>query len=148
MKYNASLSRRVRCKADWFRVLKGRVGVNSRYSRRSFVGRFGGALPLAAWAQQVRPPSMKRIGFLIGGEKTLMDAFNNELRRLGYVEGRNIAVEIRITRPNSSDNVKYAAEFARLDLELVVVAALPGALELRKANPAMPSGDRDLSGHG
>ena len=64
--------------------------MNSRYSRRSLVGRFGGAFPLAAWSQQVRPSDMKRIGFLIGSEKALMDAFNNELRRLGYVEGKNI----------------------------------------------------------
>ena len=122
--------------------------MNNRYSRRSFVGHLSGALPLAVWAQQVRPTDMKRIGFLAGGEAALVDAFNNELRRLGYIEGRNIAVEIRTSRPNSSDNVKYAAELARMDLELVVVAALPGALELRKANPAVPSGDRDLSGHG
>ena len=112
--------------------------MNSRYNRRSFVGRFGGALPLTAWAQQVRPPGMKRIGFLIGSEKALMDAFNNELRRLGYVEGDNISVEIRITRPNSPDNVKYAAELARMDLALVVVAALPGALELRKPTRLCP----------
>jgi putative ABC transport system substrate-binding protein len=81
---------------------------------------------------------MKRIGFLTGNETTLIDAFNNELRRLGYIQGKNIAVEIRISRPNSSDNVKYAAELARMDLELVVAVALPAALELRKANPAMP----------
>ena len=112
--------------------------MNYRYNRRSFVGRFCGALPLTAWAQQVRQPGMKRIGFLIGSEKALMDAFNNELRRLGYVEGKNIAVETRITRPNSPDNAKYAVELAGMDLVLVVVAALPGALELQKANPAMP----------
>ena len=112
--------------------------MNSRHSRRSFVGRLGGAIPLAAWAQQIRPHGMRRIGFLIGSEKALMDAFNNELRRLGYVEGKNIAVETRITRPNSADNVKYAAELGHMDLELVVVAALPGALELRKTNPDMP----------
>jgi len=112
--------------------------VKFRYSRRSFVGRVGGAFPVAAWAQQVRQPGVKRIGLLMGSETTTIDAFNNELRRLGYVDGKNIAVETRITRPNSPDTAKYAAELGIMDLDLVVVAALPGALEMRKANPAMP----------
>ena len=112
--------------------------MDNRYRRRSFVGRLGAAFPLAVWAQQIRPSGLKPIGFLTRNEPTLIDAFNSEMRRLGYIEEKNIAVEIRISRPNSSDNVKYAAELARMDLELVVAAALPSALELRKANPAMP----------
>ena len=31
-----------------------------------------------------------------------------------------------------------AAELARMDLELILAAALPQALEIRKNNPAMP----------
>jgi putative ABC transport system substrate-binding protein len=106
--------------------------------RRSFVchfGRLSAVFPLAAWPQQIRSSGRRRIGFLTGNEASLIDAFNRELRRLGYIEGKDIALEIRISRPNSSDNSKYAAELAHMDLELVVAAALPAALELRKANP-------------
>src|SRR4051794_37295899 len=106
MNPTTSCPRRRRSKKFASRSREGGIVVNSRYSRRSFVGHFSCALSVAAWAQPVRPPSMKRIGFLIGSEKALMDAFTNELRRLGYVDGKNIAVEIRITRPNSSDNMK------------------------------------------
>jgi putative ABC transport system substrate-binding protein len=111
------------------------------YSRRWFVGRLGlsaCALPLAAFAQRERPRRLGRIGFLSGGAPTLVRAFEEEMRRLGYVEGENIVVEKRISRPNTSDMVAQAAELARMDLDLIVAGALPQALEVRKDNPAMP----------
>jgi len=111
------------------------------YSRRSFVrslGVFGCALPLTAFAQHSRQPRVRRIGFLCGAVPTLITAFEEEMRRLGYVEGENIRIEKRISRPNSSDLVAQAAELARMDLDLIVAAALPQALEVRKNNPNMP----------
>jgi putative ABC transport system substrate-binding protein len=90
-----------------------------------------------AGAQQVRPRRVRRIGFLIGAAPTLITAFEGELRRLGYVDGENLVVEKRISRSNTSDTVAQAAELAHMGLDLIVAAALPQALEVRKANPAM-----------
>jgi putative tryptophan/tyrosine transport system substrate-binding protein len=112
------------------------------YSRRSFVGSLGlfcGAFPLmAARGQKVRTPRVGRIGFLIGGYSALIKAFEEELRRLGYEEGKNLVIEKRISRPNTSDLFEQTAELARMDLDLIVAAALPQALEVRKNNPNMP----------
>jgi len=111
------------------------------YSRRSFVSRLGlfcCALPLTAGGRQLQPSRVRRIGFLSGAVPTLIKALEEELRRLGYVEGENLFIEKRISRPNTSDTAAHAAELARMDLELIVAAALPQALEVRKANPAMP----------
>jgi putative tryptophan/tyrosine transport system substrate-binding protein len=111
------------------------------YSRRSFVSRLGlfcCALPVTAIAQRVRPPRVRRIGFLSGAVPTLIKAFEDELHRLGYVDGQNLIIERRISRPNSSDLAVQAAELAAMDLELILAAALPQALEIRKNNPAMP----------
>lgn len=113
----------------------------SVYSRRSFVGSLGlfcGALPLMARAQQVRAPRVRRIGFLSGAVPTLIKAFEEELRRLGHAEGENLVIEKRTSRRNTSDTAEHAAELARMDLDLILAAALPQALEVRKANPAMP----------
>lgn len=113
----------------------------SIYSRRSFIshlGLFCCALPLTAGAQQNRPPRVRRIGFLIGTAPTLIAAFEEELRRLGYAEGTNLIVEKRISRSNTSDLTLQAAELAQMDLDLIVAAALPQAIEVRKNNPAMP----------
>src|SRR5215211_3599785 len=115
--------------------------MTSVYSRRSFVSRFGlfcCALPLTARTQQVRPRRVGRIGFLSGAVPTLITAFEEELRRLGHVNGENLVIEKRISRPNTSDLVVQAAGLAQMSLDLIVAAALPQALELRKANPAMP----------
>ena len=112
-----------------------------RYSRRSFVshlGLFCCALPVTASAQQVRPQRVRRIGFLSGAVPTLIKAFEDELRTLGYVDGQNLIIERRISRPNTSDLAVQAAELAGMDLELILAAALPQALEIRKNNPAMP----------
>src|SRR5262245_42696039 len=112
-------------------------------SRRSFIRAltlFGGALPLLmAWAVETARIRPKRIGFLLGeGYPELEAAFRNELLRLGYSEGSDIVIEARITRPNSTDLKIMSAELARMDLALIVSGALPFALEVRKANPAMP----------
>src|SRR6266568_948830 len=113
----------------------------SSYSRRWFVSRLGllgCALPLTAFAQHPRPHRVGRIGFLGGGAPTLVEAFEQEMRRLRYVEGENIVIEKRVLRPNSSDLAAQAAELAHMNLDLIVAGALVHALEVRKNNPAMP----------
>ena len=115
--------------------------MTSIYTRRSFVrnlGLLGCALPLTAFAQGARPPRVRRIGFLSGAVPTLIKSFDEEMSRLGYIEGENVRIEKRISRPNSSDLISHAAELARMDLDLIVAAALPQALEVRKNNPNMP----------
>ena len=55
------------------------------------------AAPLAAVAQQ--PGTIFRIGFLdpstAAGSAVLVDAFRQELSKLGWIEGKNIAFEYR-----------------------------------------------------
>jgi putative ABC transport system substrate-binding protein len=81
---------------------------------------------------------VRRIGFLTGNQPSLIAAFKDELARRGYVDGENVIVETRISRPNSSDLAAQTAELTNMGLELIVAVALPQALEVRKANPAMP----------
>jgi putative tryptophan/tyrosine transport system substrate-binding protein len=84
-------------------------------------------------------PSMPRIGFITGAGVLGMDKiFRAEMEKLGYTEGKNIHIEWRLPRPNTNEGATMAAELATMDLLLVVVAALPFALEVRKANPDMP----------
>jgi len=68
--------------------------------RRSFIGTLAGGLlaaPLAAAAQQ--PQGSYRVGFLCDYPYSPVRAFSRvflpTLRDLGYVEGRNLRVEVR-----------------------------------------------------
>lgn len=112
--------------------------MTGRYSRRSFVAAF--ALPIVsvrtgAMARQARVP---RIGLLTGAEPSLVVAFRDELRALGYVDGENVIVEMRLQQPNTSELPAQAEELARLPLDVIVAGALPHALEMRKHNQTMP----------
>jgi putative ABC transport system substrate-binding protein len=80
-----------------------------------------------------------RIGFLIGsGFPTLVAAFRDELRKLGYAEGDNLILEMRLSRPNTNDTEAQVAELVAMDMDLIVAAALPQALAIRRLNTRVP----------
>lgn len=81
---------------------------------------------------------LARIGFIIGeGFPTLVEAFQSELRRLGYVEGQNFALEERISRA-PGDGSRQLRELASMSLDVIVVAALSFALELKALGTSTP----------
>jgi len=117
--------------------------MDGRYTRRAFIRDLIlllSAIPfMASCTHHIRPARVRRIGFIVGtGYPFLVTAFKDELRSLGYVEGRDIVIETRLSRPNTSDLPRQAAELAHMDLELIVAGALPFALEVRRANSALP----------
>ena len=110
-------------------------------SRRTFLGniaRFTAALPLTDWPRDMPQRRVPRIGFMSGAEPSLIASFEDEMRTLGYSPGTNIQIEMRLSRMNTNDTVAHAAELGAMDLDFVVVAALPQALAIRQANPKMP----------
>jgi hypothetical protein len=87
--------------------------------RREFILALGGAtvaLPLAARAQQA---AMPLIGVLSPVSAAIavrnIAAFRQALRDLGYVEGRNIAIEYRFAEGMSERLTRLAAELVGLN---------------------------------
>jgi putative tryptophan/tyrosine transport system substrate-binding protein len=115
---------------------EGTVAQSNRRAFLTCIAAAAGTLPLAALVPQAGSRRPRRIGFLIGGEQSLIDAFKDTLKELGYADRQSLVIEIRIAA--GPDTARYATELATGDLELVVAAALPQALEIRRANPAMP----------
>ena len=117
--------------------------MDRRYSRRAFV-RDLALLPcvvplLASYARESRSARVRRIGFMVGiGFSPLESAFKDELRLLGYAIGTELIIETRLSRPNTPDITSQAMELSHTNVELIVAGALPFALAVRTANPAMP----------
>jgi putative tryptophan/tyrosine transport system substrate-binding protein len=110
-------------------------------TRRTFLtdmARFTATLPLIDWSHAMAQQRVPRIGFMSGAEPSLIASFEDEMRKLGYSPGKDIHIEIRVGRMYTSDTAAHAADLGAMDLEFVIVAALPQALAMRQANPKMP----------
>ena len=92
-----------------------------------------GAFPYGLGASRERGLAVCRIGF-INGDASLTDPFMARLRALGYTDA-DLFLDSRIV--SGPEMRKHATELATGNLELVVAGALPFALEIRRANPAM-----------
>ena len=110
-------------------------------TRRTFLthmARFTAASPLIGWSGTMAQQRVPRIGFMGGAEPSLIASFDDEMGKLGHSLGKSVHVELRIGRMYTTDTAAHAAELGGMDLDFVVVAALPQALALRQANPRMP----------
>jgi putative tryptophan/tyrosine transport system substrate-binding protein len=84
-----------------------------------------------------------RIGILdpstASGSAVLVDAFLQELRKLGWVEGKNITIEYRFGDNKGPSHLpELAAELVRLNVDLIVVTDTPSSLAAKSATTTVP----------
>ncbi|HEU4345863.1 MAG TPA: ABC transporter substrate-binding protein, partial [Candidatus Binatia bacterium] len=83
-----------------------------------------------------------RIGFLdsstASGSAILVDAFRQELSKLGWMEGKNIAIEYRFAEQNNERLPELAGDLVRLKVELIVVSGTAPALAAKSATTTIP----------
>src|SRR5262245_17149508 len=95
-----------------------------------------------AVAQAQQSGKIFRIGFLdnstASGSAGLLEAFRQELRKLGWIEGKNIAIEYRFAEQKSERIPELAADLVRLKVDLIVVTSTPVALAVKKATTTIP----------
>jgi putative tryptophan/tyrosine transport system substrate-binding protein len=111
--------------------------------RREFMTLLGGMAatwPLAARAQQ--PGKSATIGYLGATtpsvEHEWLSAFLEGLRSLGWVEGRNIAIEYRWTDGRSERFAEMATELVRKNVDVIVTYGTPAVLAAKKATSVIP----------
>jgi putative ABC transport system substrate-binding protein len=68
----------------------------------------------------------------------LLAAFRQELSKLGWVEGKNIAIEYRFAEQKSERQTELAADLVRLKVDLIVVSGVSAALAAKKATTSIP----------
>ena len=94
------------------------------------------------FAQAQQPTKIPRIGFLdsstASGSAVLVDAFRQELNKLGWIEGKNIIIEYRFAEGKTERLPELAADLARLEVDLIVVAGGPVPLAAKKATTTIP----------
>ena len=83
-----------------------------------------------------------RIGFLdpstASGSAVLVEAFRQELSKLGWIEGKNITIEYRFAEQKRERLPELAADLVRLKVDLIVVSATPAALAAKSATTTIP----------
>jgi putative tryptophan/tyrosine transport system substrate-binding protein len=93
-----------------------------------------------AHAQQ--PGKVFRIGFLdestASGSAVLLDAFRQELSKLGWIEGKNVTMEYRFAEQKPERLPELAAELVRLKVDVIVTTGGPPPLAAKGASTTIP----------
>ena len=111
--------------------------------RRAFIAGAVSLLsaPLAAGAQPAG--KIARVGILDGGSsyperQALWNVFRQALRDAGYVEGKNVAFEVRWGSGRVGTLPELAGDLVRAQVDIIVTAGTPAALVAKQATASIP----------
>ena len=109
--------------------------------RRGFISLIGGTVVWAFAAHAQRTPKISRIGILVQTQverKHLIDAFKQGLYELGYVEGQNVAFEIRSAEGETDRLPKLATELASLQVAVILADTTVAVHAAKQATNKIP----------
>jgi putative ABC transport system substrate-binding protein len=113
--------------------------------RREFTRLLGGATvswSVAARAQQTE--RVRRIGVLTPGfesdpqQQSSIAAFREELGKLGWIEGRNIEINIRRSAADPELLKRFARELVALQPDVILTSSTPAAAAMLQATRTIP----------
>src|SRR5262249_58401649 len=91
------------------------------------------------FSAQAQPPKIPRIGYLtVADSSRPYQAFLQGLHDLGYVEGRNIAIEYRSADGKRERVPDLAAELVRLKVDIIVTDGSGPSQYAKKATSKIP----------
>jgi ABC-type uncharacterized transport system substrate-binding protein len=100
----------------------------SGIQRREFILLLGGSTAAAFAASAEQPGKLPIIGFLAANpsiESSRIAAFLQRLREVGWIDGRNLAIEYRWAEGRNERYAENAAELVRLKVDVIVTIATP-----------------------
>ena len=93
--------------------------------------------PLGVAAPQ--PVKVHRIGVLtFSSQAVAIEELRQGLHEVGYVEGQNLALEVRSAEGRAERLADLAAELVRLPVDLIVAHTTAGVLAARRATTTLP----------
>ena len=105
----------------------------------------GAALAVPFCSHGQRDGGTRRIGFLASRSRSTpsnpdvyYDAFVDQLGKLGYVEGKNLAIEWRFADGKFERLPQLASELARANVEVIVTHSSPGTRAAQRATSTIP----------
>jgi putative tryptophan/tyrosine transport system substrate-binding protein len=93
------------------------------------------AWPLAARAQQL--DRIRQVGMLVAIDDPELKAFQQELERLGWIEGHNIRLDYRVA-PAAAQVQTIAKELVALQPDVIFVVSRPATAALQKETHTIP----------
>jgi putative tryptophan/tyrosine transport system substrate-binding protein len=98
------------------------------------------ALSFPAEAQQ--PAKIPRLGFLdistASASAVRLEAFWQEIRKLGWIEGKNIIVEYRFAKGDNKRLPELVADLIHLNVDVIAVVGTGAALAAKSATTTIP----------
>ena len=92
-----------------------------------------------AWVQAQQQGKVAKIGYLVSRSDTIgLESLRRELRKLGYVESKNIAFESRHAENNLDRLPALADELVRLKVDVLVVGQTAATLAAKNATREIP----------
>ena len=107
--------------------------------RRTFLTGLGAflAAPRAIEAQQAG--RVYRVGILFQTtDRNFFEVILQSLRELGYIEGQNLAIEVRSAAGRVEQLPELAAELARLRVDVIIAAGTAGTRAVKSATATIP----------
>jgi putative ABC transport system substrate-binding protein len=99
-------------------------------------------LAVAVIAEAQQPGKVFRIGFLdnstASSSTVLVEAFRQELSKLGWIEGKNVTIEYRFAEQKLERLPELAADLVRLKVDLIVASGGPTPAAAKKATTTIP----------
>jgi putative ABC transport system substrate-binding protein len=90
-------------------------------------------------AQQPSTPAGYKIGWLaVAASSSRIALFRQAIRELGYVEGKNITIEVRSADGNLDRLRALADDLTRLRVDVIVAPSTPGAIAAKQSTGAIP----------
>jgi putative ABC transport system substrate-binding protein len=109
--------------------------------RRDLIALIGATVTLWPLAGTALPASVPTIGVLVVGSpasERFWRLFQQDMRELGYIEGRNVRYQFRSDMGQASRLPALAEELVQLQVDLIVVWFTPAALAARQATRQIP----------